>query len=374
MLNKYDDFPIHQTPEPLAHPETSDRNFYDRTWFNGYSADGKWYFGIGMAIYPHRGVIDCAFSVVEKGGRQHCFYASGRAPLERSEMQLGPFRIEVLEPMRRARVVLDDNKTGLSCDLVFSARTYPVQEKRQTLWSGTRRAMDNTRFDQFGHWSGQINHPDGEIRVHESECYGTKDRSWGIRYIVDREPVGAPALTTPSTFFLWAPLFWKDHASHAIFFDGPNGECLCNEGMNIPLYPTEDAIPQIPEPELERMVRVAHRLSYVPGTRLVDSAEIDMVDLLGTVRTITFEPILKFQMKGLGYGHPLWSQGVWRGELEIGSESFDPDTLDPEASENLHVQQVVRVSDGTREGIGALEHICRGIYTPYKLKNYTEGA
>lgn len=36
MLNSLDDFPVHQTPEPLAHPATSDRNFYDRTWFNAF--------------------------------------------------------------------------------------------------------------------------------------------------------------------------------------------------------------------------------------------------------------------------------------------------------------------------------------------------
>jgi len=53
MLNRLDDFPIHQTPEPIAHPATSDRNVYDRTWFNGYAGDGSYYFGVGMAVYPH---------------------------------------------------------------------------------------------------------------------------------------------------------------------------------------------------------------------------------------------------------------------------------------------------------------------------------
>ncbi len=35
MLNKLDDYPIHQTPEPIAQPATSDRNEYERTWKNG---------------------------------------------------------------------------------------------------------------------------------------------------------------------------------------------------------------------------------------------------------------------------------------------------------------------------------------------------
>src|SRR4029079_13919073 len=104
VLNKLDDYPIHQTPEPIAHAATSDRNVYDRTWFNGYSGDGAYYFGIGMAIYPHRGILDCAFSVVARDRRQHCFYGSRRAPLERTDMQVGPFRLEVTEPLKRTRV------------------------------------------------------------------------------------------------------------------------------------------------------------------------------------------------------------------------------------------------------------------------------
>ena len=59
MLSRFDDYPIHQTPQPIAHPATSDRNAYDRYWFNGYADDGEFYFGIGMGLYPHRGILDC---------------------------------------------------------------------------------------------------------------------------------------------------------------------------------------------------------------------------------------------------------------------------------------------------------------------------
>ena len=149
MLNRLDDFPIHQTPEPIAVPATSDRNVYDRTWFNGYSADEAQYFGVGMAVYPHRGILDAAFSTVEAGGRQHAFYGSRRAPLERTDMQVGPCRLEIEQPLRRARLIIDDNETGIACDLTFSARTSPIQEVRQVLWNRERRIMDATRFAQY---------------------------------------------------------------------------------------------------------------------------------------------------------------------------------------------------------------------------------
>ncbi len=374
MLNKLDDYPIHQTPEPIAYPATSDRNVYDRTWFNGYAPDGSYYFGIGMAIYPSRGILDCAFSVVQPGQRQHCFYGSRRAPLERTDMRVGPFRIEVLEPMRRTRVILDDNASGVSCDLTFSARTGAIQEARQTLWSGTRRSMDATRFDQFGRWSGVVRHPEGEIRVDPTVCLGTKDRSWGIRGVGEPETGGAPPQRLPGFFFLWAPLFWDDHVTHAIFFDGPRGEALIREGIVAPLYAAEDEIPGVQDGLDERMATARHRVQYHPGSRLARSAELDLVPLEGDIRTISMEPILKFQMKGLGYGHPEWGQGMWKGEEALGGESFDPRQLDLLARENIHVQQVVKTSDGTRTGVGVLEQVCIGPYRPSGFESFLDGA
>jgi hypothetical protein len=373
MLNKLDDFPIHQTPEPIAHAATSDRNVYDRTWFNGYAPDGSYYFGIGMAVYPHRGILDCAFSVVQPGSRQHCFYGSRRAPVERTDMQVGPFRMEVIEPLRRTRVVLDDNDSGITCDLIFSTRSAAIQEARQTLWSGTRRAMDATRFDQFGRWTGVVKHPDGEIKVDETVCRGTKDRSWGVRGVGEPETGGAPGVPR-GIFFLWAPLFWDDHITHAIFFDGQDGEALVREGIVAPLYGSEREVPGVQDSQDERMATARHRITYHRGTRLASAAEIDLVSLAGATRTISLEPILKFQMKGLGYGHPEWGQGMWKGELALGGESFDPRQLDPLARENLHVQQVVKASDGQRQGIGVLEQVVVGPYAPAGFSQFFDGA
>ncbi len=370
MLNALDDYPIHQTPEPIAQLATTDRNAYDRTWFNGYSADASMYFGIGMAIYPHRGVMDCAFSCVSKDGRQHAFFASRNAPLERTDMRVGPFRIEIIEPLRRARVVLENNDTGISCDLTFSARTSGIQEGRQTLWQGNRRVMDATRFDQFGRWTGTVTHPDGEFAV--DNWFGTKDRSWGIRGVGEPETGGAP-VGPRSAFFLWAPLFWDDHISHAIFFDGPNGEPLVREGIEAPLFATEADIPTSLEGTDTRMLTAIHRVEYHPGTRLAKYAEIDLIRLDGSKRTISLEPQLTFQMKGLGYGHPTWRQGMWKGELEVGYEVYEPAEIDPLRLENLHVQQIVKASDGTKTGIGVLEQIAIGPHAPSGLTGMLDG-
>jgi hypothetical protein len=63
MLTKGDDFPLHQTSEPIAFAGT-DRNFYDRYFFNGYSPDGAIFFAAAMGFYPQLGIVDAAFCLL----------------------------------------------------------------------------------------------------------------------------------------------------------------------------------------------------------------------------------------------------------------------------------------------------------------------
>jgi hypothetical protein len=139
------------------------------------------------------------------------------------------------------------------------------------------------------------------------------------------------------------------------------------------LYETEADIPGVEDGLVDRKLTARHRIAYHPGTRLAASAEIDLIDLDDGIRTIKLKPILKFMMKGLGYGHPEWKQGMWKGELATGHESFDPRQLDNLAPEHLHTQQVVIATDGDKTGIGVLEQIVVGPYEPAGFKSFFDG-
>jgi hypothetical protein len=102
-----DDLPLHQTPEPLAHVATGDRNAYDRYFFNGYTADGSVFFAAALGVYPNRDVVDAAFSVV-RDGVQTSVHASGRLVPDR-RTTVGPIEVRVLSPMRRLQVVVGPN-------------------------------------------------------------------------------------------------------------------------------------------------------------------------------------------------------------------------------------------------------------------------
>ena len=94
----------------------------------------------------------------------------------------------------------------------------------------------------------------------------------------------------------------------------------------------------------------------------------------GKRHEISLEPLLRFQMKGIGYTHPEWGHGVWKGELAIGGESWKLDELDPLAYDNQHIQQVMRARMGDEEGIGVLEQICFGPHATYGFKEILDGA
>ncbi len=372
MLSKFDDFPIHQTPEPVSQPATTDRNVYDRYWFNGYADDGEFYFGIGMAVYPHRRVIDCGFSIV-RDGEQHAFHASARAPEERGETAVGPFRIDVQEPMRRLRVTLDENETGLACDLTFLARTAPVEEGRQTFRRDGRAIMDATRFAQFGRWEGRVAYAGRQLAIEPGRVYGTKDRSWGIRPVGEPEPPGAPG--EPGGFyFLWAPIHWPDRCTHFGRFEHPDGTPWHEDGAIVPVYGTPEEIPGANDPGIEAVASTERKVVYAKGTRRAESAEIALVKKSGERVEISLEPLICFRMKGIGYTHPEWGHGRWKGELAIGGESWKCDELDPLALENLHVQQVMRARCGDAVGIGVMEQIALGPHAPSGFEEFLDGA
>jgi hypothetical protein len=375
MLDPFDDYPIHQTPLPVAHPGSGDRNHYDRSWFNGYDRDGAWMFGATLAIYPNRDVIDAAFSVVVDGVQRSVF-ASGRAPASRAATRVGPIALEVLEPLRVSRVRVEAPDVGLEADLTWEARTPAVEEPRQTLLQGPLVLMDSTRFTQWGTWHGRIDLEGSRIAVGPPAALGTKDRSWGIRP-VGEPTAGAPprAGAPPGVFFVWAPVHFPDRCMHFACFERPDGHRWWWTGGEVPLLRPGDPLWDDGggESSIRRPRAVDLELDLAPGTRWARGATLAFRFPDGD-ETLAFTPVLAFPMKGLGYQNPRWAHGAWRGEEAVGAEEWEVAGLDPLAFENLHVEQLCRVRAGNREGVGILEHLIIGPHAPSGLAGMLDGA
>ena len=81
-----DEYPVHQTPLPMDRVATSDRNFYDRCYFNAHDRTGDIFLVTGLGVYPNLGVID-AYATARRGDRQWTVRFSGTLA-ERSLEQL----------------------------------------------------------------------------------------------------------------------------------------------------------------------------------------------------------------------------------------------------------------------------------------------
>lgn len=369
MLTRFDDFCIHQTTEPLSQPHTSDRNFYDRYWFNGFDREGAFIFEAGFGIYPNRHVMDGHFSV-SMGGVQHAFHTSRRAPLDRTQTQSGPFTVEVIAPMQQIRLHLAPNETGIECDLLFHARTAPVREDKNLMNEGVRTIMNTTRFTQFGHWHGYFSVNGTRTLVNRNTTFGTRDKSWGWRPVGESE-AGAPGLLNgePGVYWVWAPIHFDDHCTHYCTFQDRDGKPTQESGSVIPVYGNGMGLPEGEDANIQHLSSHAHRIQWEPGTRRAQRATVTLGD-----DTIELTPLIDFQMLAIGYQHPEWGHGVWKGEQVIASESWKLDELDKLDYKHIHRHQVVHAKKGNQIGVGTLETVCFGRHTPSGFQSILDGA
>jgi hypothetical protein len=352
MLTRGDDYPLHQTAEPIAYAGT-DRNFYDRYFFNGYPADhsDNRMFALAFGVYPQLNIADAAFCWLA-GERQINLHASRWLNMERMALDVGPVRIVVEEPLKRLRILVDAPEHGIAADIVFTGRSFPIEEPRFTRRLGPRTFLDYTRLTQNGHYDGWID-VDGE-RVEVSGFVGTRDRSWGVRPIGARDPQPPAPAVLPQFFWLWSPCVFDDGDLFFHTNDDADGRAWNRRAVWAPL--------DTPAGGELHFTQAEAQIHWRPGSR---NAHRAVVTLDGG--TLTFEPSRDFHMLGLGYGHPRWAHGSNLGERIVEREEFT--TLDPTLPHHFHVQALSRVvwRDGAgreRIGRGVLEQLAIGPHAP----------
>jgi len=368
VLNRLDDYPIHQAPVPLAQPVASDPNFYDRYFFNGYARAGDLFFAAALGLYPNRRVLDAAFSVV-RDGEQRSVHASRLAPAERTETEVGPIRVEVEDPMRVLRVEVGPSEAGVSAELVFTARADAIEEPRVTRANDGRVFLDATRFTQFGSWSGWIELDGRRFEVDDDTVLGCRDRSWGIRPVGERPALAAPG-PPPQIYWVWAPIQFDDQCVLLGAFEDAAGHAWHAHGARVPVWASQvDA--NLGERAAFSVLRAPrHEIDFRPGTRRASAARVVFEGL----EPIELEPMLDFQMLGIGYFSPEWGHGLWEGQEAVGASRWRLDGLDPLDARHVHVQQLVRARMGERQGLGVLEQLILGPHAPSGFTALLDGA
>lgn len=355
MLTKGDDFPLHQTSEPIAFAGT-DRNFYDRYFFNGYSPDGSLFFAAAMGFYPQLGIVDASFCVIADGV-QHNLRASRRSGGERFDLTVGPITLVIDAPLEAVTLRIAPNDGPLAGELHFAGRHFPIEEPRFIRRNGTRLFMDYTRMTQNGRWSGWLS-VDGQRIDAANGWTGTRDRSWGVRPVGASEPQPPPEGNFKQFFWLWTPCNF-DRSS--LFFhsnDDSAGNPWNRRGVIVDDRGTE-----------RHFDAATFDIAWQPSTRRIATMTVD----LESGRSLRLTPSgAVFAMSGLGYTHPLWGHGLDHGaELAVAHDRLAETERGWGNPLAMHIQAFVtaELTDGgiPYRGTGVLEQLFVGPHAPAGL-------
>ena len=358
-----DEFPLHQVPLSLQYPATSDRNAYDRCYFNAHDRSGDVFLVTGLGYYPNLGTMN-AYATVRRGDRQHTVRISDALNEDRLNQRVGPYRIEVVDPLNVIRVVCDADDHGLGFDLTWTGSFPVVEESRHVMRQGPKVILDACRFAQVGTWSGSLRVDGDELSVTDDLWVGTRDRSWGIRPTGEAEPAGRTAAETPPDYGFWwmyVPLRFDDHALVLIAQEDNEGHRSLNDAVRV--YP-DGRVEQLGWPRVD--------IRYRSGSRHPEGARITLTEPDGTVGVLEVETLGFVALNcGPGYGgDPDWNHGHWFGRDFIDTLSFD--LTAPEIAGRIpfgvvdHVARATYAVDGgdAAEGWGMFEHGTFGRHDP----------
>lgn len=370
-LSSLDDYPVHQIPEPVRHVGTSDRNFYDRYYFNGFDHDGEYMFVFGLGVYPNLGVLDAFFLVFHEG--QHRVVRASRAldGADRLAPSVGPLAIDVIEPLQRLRVRCEPNEWGLELDATWTGAMPAHLEARHFFREHGRIIFDTSRFAQTGGWDGVLRIDGGDVALTGDRWWGTRDRSWGIRPVGESEPPGIRASDPFSWFWLYTPIRFEDHSIVVINQERRDGTLLVEDAVRI--WTDGSGRPD------EWLGHPAHTLRFRPGTRFVTGATLHLHEPDGTPFDVVAEPLVPVHIGiGTGYGYDAdWRHGMWQGPLKV--EGVHIDTTTPEGAARLmgivdaSARFTYRDSLGEHAGYGLLETMVIGPHDRYGFQDLLDG-
>ena len=359
-LSPADDLLVHQTAETFDYVYTSDRNFYDRYYFNLHASSDEVFLVAGMGQYPNLGVTD-AFVSISHGDTLHVVRASRELGANRLDTSVGPFGIEVVEGLRSLRLKLDENEWGVAFDLLFEGAIEALQEPRHFQRQLARVTMDSSRFAQIGSYRGTLQVGGQTYEVTPDRWKGVRDRSWGVRPVGEPVPPGIAVTVQRSHGFFhhWMPMQFDDYMLKVFFEEDADGTRLIEESARVYNLGIDK--------ENETLEPASYDITYKSGTREIEKAVITVPRPSGGEIQVTNTPLRTVYLAaGSGYLPAQdWSHGMYQGELVVQGLSWD--IGDPEVCKQISLlnETLCRFELSTGEvGYGMHENLCIGVHKP----------
>ena len=248
--------------------------------------------------------------LLRRGDEQTAVHLSDAADprgADRMEHQVGSYRIEVVEPLRKLRVVLEETE-GIAVDLTWEGSFDVVQELPHVMRQGSGTTLDAQRFAQVGTWEGIDR--DRRRRTSRSRRTAGSAPATGrgaSGRVGEAAPAGKPADPPfEGMWWLYVPIRFDEFCVCLIIQETPDGYRTLNDCTRVW---KDGRVEQLGWPRVE--------IRYASGTRMPTGATITCHDAR-RARTWSLEVTLEARRSpihvGGGYGGDSdWTHGVWKG-------------------------------------------------------------
>ena len=361
-ISPMDEYLAHQTTDTFDYVFTSDRNFYDRYYFNCHPSSGELFLVAGLGQYPNLGVTD-GFVTISHGTKQHTVRASRELGSDRLDTSVGPLSVEVVQGLRSLRVRCAPNDWGVAFDLLFEGSVRALEEPKSFNRTRARITQDVSRYAQVGTWSGELEVGGQRYEVDPNNWKGARDHSWGVRPVGEPEAPGIRwkdmANRTVGLLHNWLPMQFDDYMIKVSLDEDCDGNRMQQESVKVWRFGIDKPNEDMGRPEIET--------TYLSGTRELAKSVVTLHPPRGRPLRSTNTPLRTVYLAaGSGYrpdadrGH-----GTWRGEHVVQGLVHDLSTPELRKPWSFLNETLCRFELDTGEvGYGMHENLCVGIHRP----------
>ena len=315
MLVGFDEYPLHQVTASFAGVGGSDPSWNDGHYICVADQSGEVCLTSNLRLYSNNDVMD-GFVCIRHRGRQHNIRVSRRLRPALDDLRVGPLRIEVLEPMRAIRLVLEDNEHDISLDVTCRGTTLPYEGPVEVTRVDGRLVSERMTYELTGKCTGwvQVGAERHELRAQSSSFF--RNHSGG--YQPGRggpKLYGAPATGASRRVpgvRQWVLFDMPDHGG--FYFLDPSGRRASGKGA---LMLADRVVPvAVLDTELE----------FYEGGRRLRSGTFRLSDPDRGEVTYTARDLGWVYCQGGGYFGGFddgLGQGVYRGDLHVEGEVWD---------------------------------------------------
>jgi hypothetical protein len=276
VITGWDDYFVHQTPQPILTPNTDDPHWMDRFWWGALSEDASTYIAVALGQYRVTRRMDAIVYLIRDGRHRILKLAKNLSPEDFVRPKIGPLDFDILEPLTQWHWSLGENPTDITWDLNYQAGRQLKDYDQFKFGTEAGNYSDYHHYQQNGISTGTISADGTDIAG--SRFITIRDRSWGLRRA--REQQG---------FFLWLHHSFASKDVCVVYTQRRDGTVSFFDGAV-----TDDR-------GQRRIVGIGHDMKLGPGRDCLGGT-VTVLDDEGNQHRLDYERVQQGYAGPVGYG------------------------------------------------------------------------